>query len=93
MFVDLVVCNILGGLVVALGFRAIAIVLAAPIMAALNMAVLIGGGYGVPFALLGTTLCLFIGQFTFLVGTALVTWPSIGCMGSQRQRLDKRFKN
>ncbi|RDJ24085.1 hypothetical protein DWF00_03055 [Bosea caraganae] len=71
MLVFLVACNVLTGIAVGLAFRARAIVIAAPLMAASTLAFLLVNGFGTIEALLWTGLCLFLSQLAFLLVTVL----------------------
>lgn len=72
MLIFLVACNVLAGIAVGLAFRARAIIVAAPIMAAFTLTVLLVNGYGTLEALLWLCLCLFLGQLAFLLITVAV---------------------
>jgi hypothetical protein len=71
MLIFLIACNVLAGIAVGLAFRAKAIVLAAPIMAAFTLVVLLMNGYGILRSLIWLCACLFLGQFAFLLVTVL----------------------
>lgn len=71
MLIFLIACNVLAGIAVGLAFRAKAIVLAAPIMAAFTLIVLLMNGYGILQSLIWLCVCLSLGQFAFLLVTML----------------------
>jgi hypothetical protein len=71
MLIFLIACNVLAGIAVGLAFRARAIVVAAPLMAAFTLAVLLVNGYGALDVLIWLCACLFLGQLAFLLVTVL----------------------
>lgn len=71
MLVFLIACHVLAGIAVGLAFRPRAIVVVAPVIAALTLVFLFATGVPLVKALLWTGLCLFLGQLAFLLVTVL----------------------
>lgn len=71
MLIFLIACNVLAGIAVGLAFRARAIVVAAPLMAAFTLVVLLMNGYGTFRSLIWLCVCLFLGQLAFLLVSVL----------------------
>jgi hypothetical protein len=71
MLTFLIVCSVLAGIAAGLAFRAKAIVIVAPVMAAVTMAVLLGSRVDFLTSLGWLCICLAAGQAAFLMTSAL----------------------